>query len=77
MIWQCEPDNYLEGIISNKHVINDYFFGWSRFLSIHVRNQEVSILRVFDPFQFRPLWNSCSIFYYTCILYIGYDKYLC
>ena len=44
-------------------------------LPIFDQNQEVSILRVFDPFQFRPLWNSCSIFFY--ILYIGYDKYLC
>ena len=41
---------------------------------MYVRNQDVSILRVFDTFQFQPLCNSCSIFYY--ILYIGYDIYL-
>ena len=28
------------------------FFGCSRFQLFHVRNQKISILRVFDPFNF-------------------------
>ena len=52
MIWQCKPDNCLGGIISNLGVINDNFFSCSRFQSFHVRNQKVSIFRVFDPFNF-------------------------